>query len=61
MDESRRRGLLVDAVSLASELGVPVTPAAARRNEGLDGLLRRLEAVATGQFVCQPWRAAGPR
>ncbi len=58
MDEARRRGLLVDALSLASELGVPVAPAAARQNEGIDGLLRRLDAVATGQYVCQPRRAA---
>jgi len=58
MDEARRRGILVDAVSLADELGVPVAPAAARQNEGLDGLLRRLDAVATGQYVCQPRRAA---
>lgn len=57
MDEAHRRGLLVDAATLASELGVPVAPAAARQNEGIDGLLRRLDAVATGQYTCQPRRA----
>lgn len=58
MDEARRRGLLVDAVTLADELGVPVAATAARQNEGLDGLLRRLDAVATGQYVCRPRREA---
>lgn len=58
MDEAQRRGLLVDALALADELGVPVAPAAARQNEGIDGLLRRLDAVATGQDVCRPRRAA---
>ncbi len=57
MDEARRRGILVDAVALADALGVPVAPAAARQNEGLDGLLRRLDAVATGKYICQPRRA----
>jgi ferrous iron transport protein B len=58
MDEAQRRGILVDAVTLVGELGVPVAPTAARQNEGIDGLLRRLDAVATGQYTCQPRRAA---
>jgi ferrous iron transport protein B len=58
MDEAQRRGILVDAVTLVGELGVPVAPTAARQNEGIDGLLRRLDAVATGQYTCEPRRAA---
>jgi len=58
MDEAQRRGILVDAATLAGELGVPVAPTAARRNEGLDGLLRQLDAVASGQDICHPRRAA---
>jgi ferrous iron transport protein B len=57
MDEAQRRGILVDALTLAGELGVPVAATAARRNEGMDGLLRRLDAVASGRHVCQPRRA----
>lgn len=57
MDEAARRGIIVDSARLAEELGVPVAPTAARRNEGIGGLLRRLNAVASGQFVCQPRRA----
>jgi ferrous iron transport protein B len=60
MDEAQRRGILVDGVTLASELGVPVAPTAARQNEGIDGLLRRLDAVASGQHVCRPRRSAVP-
>ena len=60
MDEAQRRGILVDAVTLAGDLGVPVAPTSARRNEGIDGLLRRIDAVAAGQYLCRPRRAAVP-
>jgi ferrous iron transport protein B len=60
MDEARRHRLHVDAERLARELGVPVVPAAARRNEGLGELLRQIDAMATGQAACRPRRLAGP-
>jgi ferrous iron transport protein B len=56
MDEARRHGLEVDDRTLARELGVPVVPAAARHNQGLDRLLQAIGEVATGKVVCQPQR-----
>ena len=61
MDEAQRRGILVDAVTLVGELGVPVAPTAARQNEGIDGLLRRLDAVATGQYTLPAPAGGGAR
>ncbi|MFQ5420012.1 MAG: FeoB small GTPase domain-containing protein [Anaerolineae bacterium] len=56
MDEARRHGLQVDDRRLARDLGVPVAPTAARQGEGLDGLLKAIHEVATGQAVCKPYR-----
>ena len=57
IDEARRHGISIDTRILAKELGVPVIPAAARQNEGMTELLAEIEAVASGQTVCQPRRA----
>lgn len=57
MDEARRLGMRVDHERLARDLGVPVVPTAARQREGLPELVATLDAVATGQIVCQPYRA----
>ena len=56
MDEARRHGLVVDARRLARDLGVPVIATAARQGEGLAELLQAIEEVATGRFVCRPYR-----
>jgi ferrous iron transport protein B len=56
MDEARRHGLEVDEHSLARDLGVPVIPTSARSRQGVPDLLRAIDEVATGQFVCQPHR-----
>ncbi len=56
VDEARRRGLQVDERSLARELGVPVVPTAARQGEGIPALLAAIAEVATGKFVCRPYR-----
>ncbi len=56
MDEARANGLVVDARGLAADLGIPVVPCAARGGEGIDALLREIDAVATGAFVCRPYR-----
>ena len=56
MDEARAHGLVVDARSLANELGVPVVPCAARSGEGMDNLLAEIDAVATGAVQCKPYR-----
>ncbi|MBL1212354.1 MAG: iron transporter FeoB [Ignavibacteriae bacterium] len=56
MDEARRHNLSVDERTLMKELGVPVVPAAARQKEGMDNLLKYIDEVATGKFVCKPFR-----
>lgn len=48
IDEARRHGVAVDARHLSRELGVPVVPTAARRNEGIGDLLAAVDGVATG-------------
>lgn len=58
MDEARRYGLEVDARQLARDLGIPVTPTAARQGEGLPELLETIHGVATGQIRCRPKRVA---
>ncbi len=57
IDEARRHNLTVDERRLARDLGVPVVPTAARQGEGLPELLAAIHDVATGQFVCKPYRA----
>jgi Fe2+ transport system protein B len=56
MDEARRHNLYVDERALMKELGVPVVPAAARQKEGMDNLIKYIDEVATGKFICKPFR-----
>ena len=56
MDEARRHKLVVDARALSRDLGVPVVPTAARRGEGIDELIRVIGEVASGEYVCKPYR-----
>ncbi len=58
MDEAKRRGIAVDAAKLEAELGVPVIPAAARRGEGINELLRAVCDVADGRIRPRPFRIA---
>ncbi len=56
VDEARRHGISVDAGRLERELGVPVIPTVARRDEGIDALLRAASEVATGARRNRPHR-----
>jgi len=56
IDEAKRHQLHVDGRALAKELGVPVVPTAARQGQGIQELLKNIHAVATGEFVCKPYR-----
>ena len=56
MDEARRNGIEVDARTLSKELGVPVVPAAARQGEGMNELLKYIFDVATGAYICKPYK-----
>jgi len=54
MDEAKRNNIEIDIRALSKELGVPVIPASARRKEGMTDLLKAIEEVATGKYVCRP-------
>jgi GTPase len=56
VDEARRHGLTVDARHLTRELGVPVVPMAARRNEGIPDLLAAIAQVAGTRDAPAPLR-----
>jgi len=56
MDEARRHGLTVDHRRLARDLGIPVVPTVARRNEGIQELLQVVHDVATRDIVPRPRR-----
>jgi len=56
IDEAQRHKLEINERLLAKELGVPVVPTAARQGQGMQDLLRQINAVATGEFICKPHR-----
>jgi len=56
MDEARRNNIEVDERVLSKELGVPVIPATARQKEGMPQLIAAIEEVATGKYVCKPYK-----
>jgi len=59
IDEARRRGIEVDARSLARDLGVPAVPIVARTGENVMGLLQEVANVASGETVTAPLRSKG--
>ena len=59
MDEARRKGLEVDARSLARDLGVPAIPITARSGEGVATLLATISDVIEGNIVVKPKRVEG--
>lgn len=56
IDEARRHQVEIDERALARDLGVPVVPTVARKNQGIPDLLKAIHEVATGVFVCKPHR-----
>ncbi len=58
IDEARRHNIEVDIRHLSKELGIPVVATAARQREGMDDLLKYVHEVATGEYVCKPFRKA---
>ncbi len=59
MDEAKRKGLEVDARSLARDLGVPAVPITARSGEGIHTLLSTVADVIEGEIVTKPIRVEG--
>jgi ferrous iron transport protein B len=56
VDEARRHGIGVDTARLETELGVPVVAGVARERAGVDELLDRALAVASGRVATRPYR-----
>ncbi|MBI3125715.1 MAG: 50S ribosome-binding GTPase [Ignavibacteriales bacterium] len=56
IDEAKRHHISVDDRLLSKSLGIPVVPTAARQNVGIQDLLKNIHAVATGEYICKPYR-----
>jgi ferrous iron transport protein B len=59
MDEAKRKGLVVDARSVARDLGVPAIPITARSGEGVHTLLGTVADVIEGEIKTKPKRVEG--
>lgn len=53
MDEARKKGIIPDIGKLQELLGIPVIPASARSEEGLDELIEVLYSFAPGSFASE--------
>jgi Fe2+ transport system protein B len=56
IDEAKRHNIEVDDRLLSKNLGIPIIPCAARQNVGIPELLKNIHAVATGEYICKPYR-----
>ena len=56
MDEAERHQIKIDERMLSKDLGIPVITAVARYNKGMNELLNAVFEVATGKYVCKPYR-----
>lgn len=56
IDEAERKHLRIDERTLSKDLGVPVIPTSARSGQGMQELLKAINEVANGEYVCRPHR-----
>jgi len=56
MDEAERHQIKIDERMLSKDLGIPVIPVVARYNKGMNELLSSIYEVATGKYICKPYR-----
>jgi len=56
IDEAKRHNIIIDDRKLSKDLGIPVVPTSARQGEGINELLKKIHEVATGTFVCKPYK-----
>jgi ferrous iron transport protein B len=56
MDEAERNHITINERTLSKALGIPVVTAVARQKKGMDVLIKTIENVATGKYMCKPHR-----
>lgn len=56
IDEAKRNGITIYDRLLSKELGIPVVPTTARTGQGIDELLKMIFEIATGKYVCLPFK-----
>lgn len=56
MDEAKRRNIIIDDRALSRDLGIPVIPTEARNGVGIQDLLKNINDVAEGKYICKPHR-----
>lgn len=56
IDEAARHKIKIDERELSRKLGIPVVPAAARQGKGIPDLLKYINEVASGKYICKPHR-----
>ncbi len=54
MDEALAHGIRVDDRGLSRDLGIPVVPMSARKNDGVATLVATIDAVRTETIACSP-------
>lgn len=59
MDEARRNKINIDVRTLSKDLGIPVIATEARQNTGMQELLNSINEVASGNYICKPYRMKG--
>jgi len=59
IDEAGRKNIKINERELSKKLGIPVIPMAARTKVGMDELLNYIHQVASGQYICKPYRVKG--
>lgn len=56
IDEAERHNLNINDRLLSKNLGIPVVPCAARQGKGIPELLKSINEVASGNYICKPYR-----
>jgi ferrous iron transport protein B len=59
MDEAKRKNIIIDERQLSKQLGIPVVPTSARSKTGMDNLLNYINQVASGEYICKPYKIKG--
>ncbi|KAF0151820.1 MAG: Fe(2+) transport system protein B [Ignavibacteria bacterium] len=56
IDEAKRHHITIDDRLLSKKLGIPVIPATARQNVGIPELIKAVHSVASGEYICNPYK-----